>query len=53
MWKNKHADGPVSAKKPAKVKEKQKARRAERKKLQSHDDISANSDDGQVSSQQA
>ncbi|EGP83356.1 uncharacterized protein MYCGRDRAFT_29441, partial [Zymoseptoria tritici IPO323] len=24
MWKNKHADGPVSAKKPAKVKRRQK-----------------------------
>ncbi|EME38450.1 hypothetical protein DOTSEDRAFT_48665 [Dothistroma septosporum NZE10] len=31
MWKNKHTDGPASAKKPKKVKEKQKERRAKRK----------------------
>lgn len=30
MWKNKHADGPVSARKPKKVKERQKMQRAER-----------------------
>lgn len=30
MWKNKHADGPISAKKPAKVKLRQKAERQAR-----------------------
>ncbi|KAK5089023.1 hypothetical protein LTR05_003247 [Lithohypha guttulata] len=30
MWKNKHADGPLSAKKPKKVKDRQKLDRAER-----------------------
>ncbi|KXT12110.1 hypothetical protein AC579_7972 [Pseudocercospora musae] len=30
MWKNKHADGPVSAKKPGKVKRRQREERAQR-----------------------
>jgi len=30
QWKNKHADGPVSAKKPKKVRERQKRREAKR-----------------------
>ncbi|KPI41212.1 uncharacterized protein AB675_8021 [Cyphellophora attinorum] len=29
MWKNKHADGPLSAKKPKRVKERQKRQRAQ------------------------
>lgn len=33
MWKNRHADGPSSAKKPRKAKEEQKQRRTEREKV--------------------
>lgn len=32
MWKNKHADGPISAKKPEKVKKRQKEERAQQQK---------------------
>lgn len=34
MWKNRHADGPTSAKKPQKVKDKQKEKRLEREKVE-------------------
>lgn len=39
MWKNRHADGPTSAKKPQKVKERQKERRAEREREANGDEV--------------
>ncbi|CAC9892480.1 hypothetical protein D6D02_09168 [Aureobasidium pullulans] len=38
MWKNRNADGPISAKKPKKVKDRQKAERKARKDDQSASD---------------
>lgn len=46
QWKNKHADGPLNAKKPKKVKERQKRQEAERQEaIQQPNELASTGDE--------